>query len=82
MNSLWTKGIKRGSQEAIDVRDAFNGSLAARKRLVEMLEAMQKEEIDSKISDAAYDNPSWAYKQADSVGYMRAIDRLKKVLLD
>lgn len=82
MNSLWTKGIKRGSQDALDIKGDFDTSLGARKRLVEMLEIMLKEESNAKISDAAYDNPSWAYKQADSIGYIRAIRRLQKVLLD
>lgn len=82
MNSLWTKGIKRGSQDALDVKEAFTSSLAARRRLVEILTIMQEEEIAAKIKDAAYDNPSWAYKQADSVGYIRAIERLKNIMLD
>ena len=80
MNTLWTKGMKRGSQEAKDIQDAYKASSFLRKRMVEMLNMMLEEEINSKISDNAYDTPSWAFKQADSIGYARAIKRLLSTL--
>lgn len=80
MNTLWTKGMKRGSQEAKDIEGAFKASAFLRNRMKEMLQAMLDEEISSKTSDNTYDNPNWAYKQADSVGYARAIRRMMATL--
>lgn len=80
MNTLWTKGMKRGSQEIKDIEGAFKASAFLRKRMMEMLQTMLDEEISSKLSDNAYDNASWAYKQADSVGYARAIKRMMATL--
>lgn len=80
MNTLWTKGLKRGSQEAKDIQDAFKASYFLRRRMMEMLQSMLDEELSSKTSDNAYDNPNWAFKQADSVGYARAIKRMMSTL--
>ena len=80
MNTLWTKGLKKGSQEAKDIQDAFKASSFLRRRMMEMLQSMLDEELSSKTSDNAYDNHNWAFKQADSVGYARAIKRMMSTL--
>lgn len=80
MNSLWTKGLKKGTQEYKDIEEAYKASSFLRKRLTLMLKQMLEEELKSKLSDNAYENPNWAYKQADSVGYARAIERMINAL--
>lgn len=82
MNTLWTKGLKAGSQERKDVEEAFAASALLRKRMVVMLDEMLEAEANAKHSDDAYDNPSWAYKQADSIGYIRAVKKLRSVLTE
>lgn len=78
MNSAWTKGLRKGSQEAKDVGEAFASSALIRRRLVEILKAFDEEELRNRSSD--YDSPSWAFKQADSVGYARALHRVMAIL--
>lgn len=80
MNSLWTKGLKKGTQEYKDIEEAHKASSFLRKRLTAMLKQMLEEELKAKLSDNAYENPNWAYKQADSVGYARAIERMINAL--
>lgn len=74
MNTAWTKGLKKGTQEIKDVEEAFKASAFLRRKMLEVLEEVLKAELDKKLSDADYDSPSWAYRQADSVGYVRAIE--------
>jgi len=76
--SAWTKGLRKGSQEAKDVEEAFGPSALIRRRLVEVLKAFEEEELKTRSAD--YDSPSWAYKQADSVGYARALRRVVSIL--
>lgn len=80
MKPAWTKGIKKGSQEAKDVEDAFNSSTFVRKRLVEIIENMYQEEVAKRIKEDEYENPAWAFKQADAIGYARALRNLQNIL--
>lgn len=82
MNTAWTKGLKRGSQEAKDVAEAYDNSRVARKRLIVMLNAMLEEETTKRLADSEYDSPSWAYRQADAIGYARAITKIINMLDD
>lgn len=74
MKTVWTKGLDK--DEINELRGDFTSSHVTRKRLVELL-------ID-KISDAekgsrtkeGYDCSNWAYKQADSIGYKRALHEI------
>lgn len=80
MNTAWTKGLKRGSQEAKDVEEAFASSAAIRRRLAEIIEIMYLEEMKNRLESNEYDSPAWAFKQADAVGYARALQRIKNIL--
>ena len=82
MNTAWTKGLKKGSTELKDVEEAFKASAFLRRKMLEVLEQVLKEELDKKLADAGYESPSWAYRQADSVGYVRAIERVKGLLTE
>lgn len=82
MNTLWTKGLKKGTQEYKEVEEAYRVSSFLRNRMVVMLQSMLEEELNAMVTDASYDAPNWAYRQADAVGYARAVTRLKKALVD
>lgn len=66
--------------EEKDVRDEFNSSAALRGRLTKIMQDMREKAITQNISDKGYDSPNWAYKQADLVGYMRALEEISDLL--
>jgi len=74
MKTAWTKGLEADAKAEMKLH--FNSSVQLRKRLGVML----NDKIDAKnremMKDDAYSNPSWAYLQADSQGYKRAISEL------
>lgn len=63
-----------------DLRGDFKSSLLIRKRLVEVI----KDKIETNRSklrkDVNYENASWAYQQADGVGYERALHEIISLL--
>lgn len=80
MNTAWTKGIRKGSQEDKDIRSSYAESFIIRKRLTQML----ADKIDGKMkvamSNDAFDSPSWAFLQAESIGYAKAMQEIIKLL--
>lgn len=82
MNTAWTKGLKKGSDELKDLEAAYAASGLLRKHLVRVLEDIYETETKSRISSNDYDSPAWAYKQADAVGYARAIAKVISILSD
>lgn len=71
MKTVLLKGLDKDAGQ--EVMGAFLSSLAFRKQLVKVLN--EKIEAGRKASAAgdAYDKPNWALKQADTIGYERAI---------
>lgn len=63
-----------------DVRQEFQTSTNLRARFVQMLSEKREYAVKQKISDTAYDSPNWAYKQADLVGYLRALEEISELL--
>lgn len=80
MNTVWTKGLAKGSQEAKDVEEAFASSALIRRRLASIIEEFYQSEMKSRIASNEYENPAWAFKQADAVGYARALKRIQSIL--
>jgi len=80
VNTAWTKGLKKSSQEAKDVEEAYASSALLRRRLAEILEDFYKVEMESRIKSTDYENAAWAFKQADAVGYSRALKRIINIL--
>lgn len=74
MKTAWTKGLEPDAKAEMKLH--FNGGTQLRKRLGTML----NEKIDAKdreaMKDDAYDKANWAYKQADSQGYKRAMSEI------
>lgn len=82
MNSAWTKGLVKGSQEEKDVRAAFKEAVVLRKRLTQMLQAEYEAEAAKRLNPDEYDSPGWSHKQADAVGYSRALKNILKYLAE
>jgi len=74
MKTSWTKGLD--PQAAKDVKGAFVASLLLRQRL----DLLLKDKIDTSLTASraktSYDNPNWAYLQADQKGYERALHEI------
>ena len=67
------KGEEKASFEAF-VRSSF----PVLERLKDLIGEMNKADAPSKKTD--YDNPSWAYRQADHNGYARALKSINDLI--
>lgn len=76
MKTVWTKG--KDPVESKDIRASFAGSLVMRRRLQEMIKDKLESSYSTKEED--YENPNWAYKQADAVGYRKALKEIISLL--
>ena len=76
MKTTWIRGIEEDKHERI--KGAFNSSSEIRNRLTEIC----NEKIASSLSThkTQYDGPSWAYEQADAIGYRRALEEIISLL--
>lgn len=80
MNTAWTKGIRKGSQEDKDIRSSYAESYIIRKRLTQMLADKIDGKMKTAMSNDAFDSPSWAFLQAESIGYAKAMQEIIKLL--
>lgn len=78
MKSSITAGLE--AQTAQEIKAAFNASARLRERYVTLLEAKIELSRKNARKTDAYDKPSWAYLQADAIGYERAIIELISLL--
>lgn len=78
MKKSLTLGVSPTQEK--DIRIEFQTSSNLRARLVQLMQEKREYSINQKISDTAYDSPNWAYKQADLVGYLRALDEISDLL--
>lgn len=78
MKSSITAGLE--AQTAQEIKAAFNASARLRERLVTLLEAKVELSRKNARQTDAYEKPSWAYLQADAIGYERAIYELISLL--
>lgn len=78
MKSSLFKGLDE--QGVKDVSASFLSSKPYRDQIIKLLE----EEIDGirlqSVKSSSYDNPNWAYKQADAIGYERGLRKLISLL--
>lgn len=80
MNTAWTKGVAKGSEKDKDIRVAFKESLLIRKRLAEILEDKYLQAAKDRLSAEEYESPGWAHRQADAIGYARALREIATIL--
>lgn len=71
MKTLWTKGLVGQKRE--EMEREFAASAHLRERLATILKEKIEAKRTKKVSEDEYANPNWAYKQADLIGYERAL---------
>ena len=78
MKLNWTKGLSGDAKK--DVVQEYASSSNLRQRLDVLLKEKQMTAQKAIISKESYDSPNWAYKQADHVGYLRALEEISSLL--
>ncbi len=74
MKSTWVKGLD--VEKTKRITEDYNASGGLRERLVEISKAKIDTSRSSITSKDMYASPSWAYVQADAIGYERAINEI------
>lgn len=74
MKTSWTKGMNVRERE--EIISSFSASSLLRDRLKQL--CSEKIEVCRKdaTSSDGYANPNWAFKQADAIGYERALKEI------
>ena len=80
MKTSLTKGMDKDSAQ--EMEQLFKGAARLRKRVIDLLNEKSSTADKLSLSDAGYENPNWAYRQADIIGYRRAISELSSLLRD
>jgi hypothetical protein len=80
MKTLWTKGLDKDAKK--DIESYFKGSVLLRKRLKEILEEKSDARERENLNVEGYETANWAFKQADALGYKRAMKEVISILTD
>jgi hypothetical protein len=72
MKTVWVKGLDE--PERTEMKGEYNNAHRVRSRLIEIIEDMIENERKKNRSESLYEIVNWQYKQADSLGYERALD--------
>lgn len=78
MKTLWTKGLEADAKKEMALH--FNSSAQLRKRLEHILADKASSADRKSMADDAFDNGNWAYKQAYTQGYRRAMQEISSIL--
>ena len=78
MKASLTKGLDK--DEAKEITMSFASSLIVRKRLIHLLESRIEEGRRVTSGKELYESPNWAMRQADQIGYERAMRELISLL--
>ena len=74
MKLTWTKGLTAKEKEEICL--SFSSNATFRLRAIKIMEDKIDAERKRSVSSAGYESPNWALKQADSNGYIRALEEM------
>lgn len=74
MKTIWFMDLPR------DQQDGFKKQVSSAKDVLEKLELIIQGKMKEVTLSEDYDNPSWAYKQADRNGYNRALTEVLNIL--
>jgi hypothetical protein len=80
MKASWTQGLDE--QLVKDIRGDFKSSLLTRKRLAKLLEDKIHNADKTAMNKEGYDLPNWAFKQADLIGFKRALNEVIELILE
>ena len=75
MKSHWFKQCKTK-----DEKDKVRQTVLANQESLLRLEVILESLLKDTPSSADYDSPSWAYKQADRIGYNRALNQVLDII--
>lgn len=76
----WTKGLE--ADHAKEVVSDFKGVPILKRRLRQILDERIEEARRLAISKSLYENPNWAYRQADLAGFERCLREIKSLFED
>ena len=76
MKTAWTAN----AQNKAELKQAYGASSVVRKRL--SLMCTKKIEGGFVLTKDDYNSPNWQYRQADAVGYRRALEEVISLLSD
>lgn len=71
LDTRWTRNL-RDPEAKRNFEQVLRNSTLVSSRVVDLLNEMKRDTQKTKFTD--YESASWAYKQADQNGYIRAID--------
>jgi len=74
LKTIWFMDLPKDQQEG------FKKQISSSKDVLEKLEKIIKDKIKEVVLTEDYDNPSWAFKQADRNGYNRALTEVLNIL--
>lgn len=74
MKTIWFMDLPKDEQEG------FKKQVKSAKDVLEKLEKIINDKVKDVVLVDDYDNPSWAYKQADRNGYNRALTEVLNIL--
>jgi hypothetical protein len=80
MKTRWTQGLDETLSQ--DVRGDFKSSLVTRKRLAALLEEDVRSAEKTALNKDGYDVANWALKQADLIGYKRALQHVINLIIE
>ena len=72
------KGLNEKDKE--EMTGLFVQSLRLRQQIIKTLDEKLKVIDAESVTKDGYDSPSWAYKQADIIGYKRAVKEIISLL--
>ena len=76
--TAWTKGLTGQKREEMERELAATALL--RGRLQVIIDEKIETRRTKRVSEEEYASPSWAYKQADAIGYERALREIHSLL--
>jgi hypothetical protein len=69
--TAWTKGLT--GEKRVEMERELQATALLRSRLSVILEEKIESRRTKRVSEEEYASPSWALKQADAIGYERAL---------
>lgn len=78
MKTIITKGLPK--DEAGEIKSAFLSAVRLRRRLVTLLDDKIDSHFRAQFNRDNYESPSWSLQQADSMGYVRALQEVVSLL--
>jgi hypothetical protein len=75
LSILWTKDLKGKDKE--DLEATIRNSTVIREKLTQIIDDLIK---NTTTTDVDFDNPNWAYRQANLIGQRKAYNEIRKLI--